>query len=79
MDEVGAELLAISDGGDAGIFLLLEPDQRRVALGLVERRAFELPFRSELLGLGQPTGLREAAGDGGGEEHAVPPGIFGEV
>ena len=63
--EVLARLLAVGDDVDAGVLLLLQPEQRRVALGLRELRAAGASRRPELVGLGEPGGLGQAAGDGG--------------
>src|SRR5690606_14560534 len=49
-------------GCDAGVLLLLDPDEGGVALRLLEFLALQLPFRPELFGLGQPARFRQAAG-----------------
>ena len=64
-----ARLLTVADDVDAGVFLLLHGEQRGVELGFRERLARELPRRPQLVRLGKPSGFRQAAGDGGGEEH----------
>ena len=64
MDEVDAELLAVGDDVDPRILLLLDPDQRRIALAGLQRLAFDRPLGPELFGLGEPIGLGQAAGDG---------------
>ncbi len=61
--EVLPRLLAVGDDVDAGVLLRLQPEERRVALRLGERRAVELPARPELVRLGEPAGFRQAAGD----------------
>jgi MFS family permease len=48
----------------------LDPQQRGVELGLRQLGALGLPLRPELLGLGQPGGLGQAAGNGGVEHRA---------
>ena len=57
VDEMLARLLAVGDDVDAGILLLLEGEQRRVALGLGQRLAVVPPGRPQHLGLGQPRGF----------------------
>src|SRR5262245_25323108 len=61
MHEVDARLLAVGDDVEARVFLLLEPDQRRVALGGLQLLAVKTPRRPKLLGFGEPGGLGEAA------------------
>ena len=61
--EVLARLLAVADDVEAGVFLLLEPQQRGVALGSRELGAGELPLRPELVGFGEPARLGQAARD----------------
>ena len=65
--EVAARLLAIGDDVDARVLLVEERQAHRVLLALRERVAFELPRRPQRLGLGEPGGLRQAAGDRGAE------------
>ncbi len=72
--EVLARLFAVADDGEPGIFLLLQPEQRGVALGGSELGAGELPLRPELVGLGEPAWFGQAAGDGG-FEHRFTPGV----
>jgi hypothetical protein len=50
---------------DAGVFLVLHGEQRRIELGGGELVARELPLRPQLVRLGEPGRLRQAAGDGG--------------
>ncbi len=69
--EVLARLLAVADDVDAGVLLLLDGEQGGVALGRLERRAFEPPRRPQPVGLGEPGRLRQAAGDGGLEHGAL--------
>ena len=74
--EVAPRLLAVGDDVDAGVLLVEEREAHGVALALRERVAFELPRRPELIGLREPGGFRQAAGDRGGEQmggHAVIP------
>ncbi len=70
--EVLARLLAVADDVDAGVLLLLDGEEGGVALGLLQVGALEPPRRPQLVGLGQPGRLRQAAGDGG-LEHGAPP------
>jgi hypothetical protein len=72
VDEVGAELLAVRDHVDPGRLLLLQPDQRRILLGALDRLPLVAPGSPELLRLGQPRGLRQAAGYRGLEHDASP-------
>ena len=72
--EMLARLLAVGDDVDAAILLQLEREQRGVALAVVERGAGEPPRRPKLVRLGEPGGLRQAAGDGG-VEHLRPSGV----
>ena len=67
--EMLARLLAVADDVDAGVLLLLDGEQGGVELGGGELVARELPRRPQLVRLGEPGRLRQAAGDGGGEEH----------
>ena len=62
--EVDAEHLAVGDDVDAGLFLVAQPLGGRAALAVLERLAGELPAALEFLGLGEPVGARQAAGDG---------------
>ncbi len=71
VDEVDARLLAVAHDVDAGVFLFLHCEDRRVDLAGGERGAFELPGGPELFRFSEPQGLRQAAGDGG-FEHASP-------
>src|SRR3982750_1328652 len=54
MHEMDAGLLAIGDDVDAGVFLLFEPDQSRVALAASQRFAFQAPRRPQLLRFCEP-------------------------
>ena len=65
MHEMLTRLLAVGDDVDAGILLLLQDEQRRVALGLDQRLALLRPGRPQRLGLGQPERLGQAPGDRG--------------
>ena len=65
--EMLARLLAVADGVDPGVLLRLDPEQRRVALRLGERVTGELPLRPQLVRLGEPGRLGQAACDGGFE------------
>ena len=65
--EMLARLLAVGDDVDAAILLQLEGEQGRVALGVVECGAGEAPGRPQLVRLGEPSGFRQASGDGRGE------------
>ena len=69
--EVLARLLAVADDVDARILLLLDGEQGGIALGRLERRAFEPPGRPQPVGLGEPGRLRQAAGNGGLEHGAL--------
>ena len=71
MHEVLAALLAVGDDVQAGVLLLLDPEQGGVALGLAQRIALLAPLRPQLLGLGEPAGFGQAAGKGG-LEHGGP-------
>src|SRR4249920_987396 len=62
--EVLARLLAVGDDVDAGVLLLLEPEQGGVALGALELGARAAPRGPELLRFGKPLGLGKAAGNG---------------
>jgi len=62
--EVLARLLAVGDDVDARRLLLLQPEQRRVALGAGELGALGAPRWPQLVGLSESVGLRQAAGDG---------------
>ena len=65
MHEVLARLLAVADDVEAGVFLRLDPQQRGVELGLLQRVAVAAPLRPQLVRFGQPAGLGQAAGDRG--------------
>ena len=71
--EMLARLLAVGDDVDAAILLQLEREQRGVALGVVERGAGKPPRRPQLVRLGEPGRLRQAAGDGGRRNIGAPP------
>ena len=45
MDEMHAELLALGDDVDAGVFLFLDPDQRRIAFAAVQLYPLKPPGR----------------------------------
>ena len=68
VDEVDARLLAVADDVDPGVLLQLHREDGRVDLARRERGAFELPGGPEFLRLGEPEGLRQAAGDGGEQD-----------
>ncbi len=55
--EVLPRLLAVADDVDAGVFLRLDPQQRRVALALGQRLTRELPLRPQLVGSASQDGL----------------------
>jgi hypothetical protein len=71
--------LAVAHDVEAGVLLRADGDQRRVVLRLLQVRRRHPPelgrpharrkAPGELLAVDQPVGLREAADDGGGEEH----------
>src|ERR1700730_11581004 len=61
--EVLTRLLAIGDNIDPGALLLLQRQQRRVALSLDECFTLQLPRRPQHPRLGQPCRLRQAASD----------------
>jgi hypothetical protein len=63
--EVLPRLLAVADGREARVLLHLQPEQRGIGLGALELGAAGLPLGPELLGLGEPRGLGQAAGNGG--------------
>jgi hypothetical protein len=63
--EVLPRLLAVADDVEPRILLALDPQQRRIELGLLQRGALRPPLRPQLLRLGEPFGLRQAAGDSG--------------
>jgi hypothetical protein len=71
--EVGAELLAVADDVDAAVLLLLEPDQGGVLLAPLELGALQTPGRPQLLGLGQPGRLGQAACDRRVQHVEAPP------
>ena len=70
--EVLARLLAVADGREARVLLHLQPEQRGIGLGALELGAAGLPLGPELLGLGKPGGLGQAAGDGGTKHRSAP-------
>ncbi len=72
--EVLPRLLAVAHHVDPGVFLRLDPEQRRVALALGQVLSGELPLRPQLVGLGEPGRLGQAAGDGGFEHVGGVPG-----
>src|SRR5207237_10814052 len=78
VDEMLARLLAVAHDIDACVLLFLEPQQRRIALGLSESGAFGAPRRPELVRLGEPGRLRQAAGDGGLEHCGAPLSWIGD-
>jgi hypothetical protein len=55
--EVLARLLAVADDIEARVLLLLQPQERRVALGAREFVARGAPLRPELFCLREPAGL----------------------
>src|SRR6476646_3113501 len=63
--EMLAPHLAVGNDVDAGIRLLLQRKQRRVGFGGGKLVARGAPLRPELIRLGEPSGFRQAAGDGG--------------
>ena len=65
-DEMLPCLFAIADDIDAGVLLLLQGQTQRVLLALDQFITLQLPWRPELLGLGEPGGFGQAAGSGGG-------------
>ncbi len=68
--EMLARHFAVADDVDAGVFLQLDRQQRGVELGLRELVAGKPPLRPQLVRLGEPGRLRQAAGDGGGKHHS---------
>jgi hypothetical protein len=68
-----ARLLAVADHVDAGVLLFLEGKDGGVALRIVEGRPFCAPGCPQLVGLGEPGRLRQAAGYGGLEHGYAPP------
>ena len=64
---------------DPGVLLQLQPQQRGVALGRVQRGAVGLPGCPEFVGLRQPFRLRQAAGDCGLQHSAFPPALPGRL
>jgi hypothetical protein len=66
--EMAPGLLAVGDDIDARVLLVEQRQADRVALALRQRVALELPRGPQLAGLGEPGGLGEAAGDGGGKK-----------
>jgi len=71
VDEMLSRLFAIGDDVDAGILLQLDGDEGRIALAGLEVFARKSPRRPQLVGLGEPGRLRQAAGDAG-LEHLFP-------
>ena len=69
--KVLAGLFAITDDVKARVFLGLDPQQRGIGLGLLQLGALGGPLGPEFFGLGQPRGLGQTAGDGGGEHDRV--------
>src|SRR5271165_1115956 len=61
--EVLTRLLAVGHDINPGVFLLLQHQHRRVALRLDQRLTLQLPGRPQHPRLGQPSRLRQAAGD----------------
>ena len=57
VDEMLARLLAVADDVDAGVFLQLERQQRRVALGVCELFALEPPRRPQFFGSASQAGF----------------------
>ena len=72
MDEMDARLLAVADDVDARVLLPLDREDGGVDLARRERVALEAPGGPELLRLGEPDGLGQAAGDGGLEHLGYP-------
>ena len=65
--EMLPRLLAVGHDVDAGVLLLLDPQQRGIGLGLAQGIAFSPPPRPELAGLREPARLGQAASDRGRE------------
>ena len=65
MHKMLARLLAVANDVQPRVFLLLDPQQRRIRLGLLQFGALHLPLRPELFGLGKPGRFGQAAGNGG--------------
>ena len=65
MYKVLAALLTIAHDVEACVFLLFDPQQGRIGLGLLQLRAGQLPLRPELFGLRQPGGFWQTASDSG--------------
>src|SRR6516162_757904 len=63
MHEVLARLLSVGDDVDTRVFLLFERQQGRIALCLDKRLTLELPGSPQYSRLGQPSRLRQTAGD----------------
>ena len=59
-----------------GVLLVEQREPDRVALALRERLAFELPRRPQLVRLGEPGGLGQAAGDGGLQVGVMAGGLY---
>ena len=71
VNEMLTRLLAVRHDVDSRVLLLLDDEQRGIALGRRELRTGKPPRRPQLVGLGKPGRLGQAAGDRGGE-HRVP-------
>jgi hypothetical protein len=67
VDEVDAELLAVTDDIDAGRFLFAQPFERRALFALLQLSVFETPLGPEFFGFGEPVRLGKAAYSGGGK------------
>src|SRR5271166_3321435 len=61
MDKVLSRLLAVCDDIDAGVLLLLQRQQGRIALGFTERLTLRPPRGPQHPRFGQPSRLRQAA------------------
>ena len=70
MHEVLTRHFSIADDVDAGVFLPLDREQCCVELGSGEFIALQSPLRPQLVRLGEPGWLGQAAGDGRREDHA---------
>ena len=68
--EMLARHFAVADDVEAGVLLQFDRQQRGVELALREIVAGEPPLRPQLVGLGEPGRFRQAAGGGGGKQHA---------
>ena len=62
-------LLAFGDDIDAGVFLQFHRQHGGVALGAFKLGAGGFPGRPQHVGLGQPFGFRQRAGDRGWKQH----------